>query len=185
MRGERDWINTYRGAKFWPCDPDPEEIDIHDVAHALSLQCRFTGHVKWFYSVAEHSVRVAEKCPPEDRLWGLLHDAAEAYLVDLARPVKHQPAMWAYRDAEYKLMSAVCTRFQLHPEQPASVTEADHRMLVTEASCLMNHHPDWLRDWPYQPYEEVIHPMNPFEAERRFLGLFETLYVPRYQQPAA
>ncbi len=173
MRSSRDWINTYTGVKFWPCDPFPEEIDIRDIAHALSMQCRFTGHVKYFYSVAEHCIRVADKCPPADKLWGLLHDAAEAYLVDLARPVKHQAAMQPYRDAEHKIMAAVCARFDLSPTQPQSVTEADHRMLITEAHSLMNCHADWIRDWPYVAYDEQIWPLTPHEAEAQFLVLFE------------
>ncbi len=173
MRAERDWINTFTGRKFWPVDPYPSEIDIRDIAHALSMQCRFTGHSREFYSVAQHSIHVSEMCDAEDRLWGLLHDAAEAYLVDLARPVKHQPALRPYRDAEHKIMAAVATRFGLTAEQPESVTIADHRMLTTEAQQLMNQHPDWLV-WSDlgEPYPITLRPMPPAEAEAIFLQRF-------------
>lgn len=177
-RPEKDWINTYMGKKFWPCDPHVDEIDIHDIAHALSMQCRFTGHVHRFYSVAEHSIRVSWKSDPKDQLWGLLHDAAEAYLIDLARPVKHQPGMAAYRDAEHKIMLAVRERFGLEGEQPVSVTLADHRMLITESHQLMNRHPDWFVNWPKlgEPYSDVrIAAWSPRNAERLFLNQFEML----------
>ena len=77
------WLQTYTGIQFWPLDPRPEEIDIQDIAHALSLLCRFNGHCQRFYSVAEHSVHVSTILAPEFGLWGLLHDAAEAYLSDI------------------------------------------------------------------------------------------------------
>src|ERR1039457_118422 len=85
------FIGTFSGLRFWPLDPNPEKILIDDIAHALAHQCRFGGHASRFYSVAEHSVHVSRLCPPEDALWGLLHDASEAYLVDLPRPLKQLP----------------------------------------------------------------------------------------------
>ena len=88
-----DWIQTMSGVIFYPLDPRPEEIRIEDIAHALSHQCRFAGHCREFYSVAEHSVRVSRELPQEFMLWGLLHDASEAYLVDLPRPIKRWSAM--------------------------------------------------------------------------------------------
>lgn len=84
-----DWIQTYTGRQFWPLDPKPEEVCIEDIAHALSQQCRYAGHTIRFYSVAQHSVEIALRVPRAAALWGLLHDAAEAYLVDLPRPVKY------------------------------------------------------------------------------------------------
>ncbi|MFG0247924.1 MAG: phosphohydrolase, partial [Phycisphaeraceae bacterium JB051] len=77
------WIQTYTGKAFYPLREDPGIIDIRDIAHALSLQCRFNGHCSDFYSVAQHSVHVSEVVPQAFALWGLLHDAAEAYMSDL------------------------------------------------------------------------------------------------------
>ena len=112
------FIGTFSGLRFWPLDPNPEKILIADIAHALAHQCRFGGHASKFYSVAEHSVHVSQLCLPEDALWGLLHDASEAYLVDLPRPLKLLPEFAPYREAERRLQRAVALRFGLPPDQP-------------------------------------------------------------------
>ncbi|MBF0612521.1 MAG: hypothetical protein HQL55_15470, partial [Magnetococcales bacterium] len=78
-----NWIQTFTGRQFWPLAPVLEHIHVQDIAHALSLLCRFNGHCQKFYSVAEHSLHVATILPPELAGWGLLHDASEAYLADL------------------------------------------------------------------------------------------------------
>ena len=85
MKRKGDWMQTHSGIQFWPLDPRPEDILIEDIAHALSNQCRFAGHCCFHYSVAQHSVLVSENVPAQDAMWGLLHDAGEAYLVDLPR----------------------------------------------------------------------------------------------------
>lgn len=84
----KPWIQTFTGKQFWPLTPKAEDVCIEDIAHALAFKCRFGGHCKTFYSVAEHSCRVAEILRPEHQLIGLLHDAAEAYLPDVAAPIK-------------------------------------------------------------------------------------------------
>lgn len=175
MRSNRERISTYTGRWFWPLDPRAEEVDIRDIAHALSMQCRFTGHTRRFYSVAEHSVRVSRRVPAPDQLWALLHDASEAYLIDLARPVKHQPEMAVYRNAEKRIMRVVCERFALSEAQPPSVTEADHRMLVTEAHALMNYGRELTEAWSDlgEPYVEVIAGWDPKRAEHEFLVAFD------------
>lgn len=171
-RNNTDWINTYTGRQFWPLAPSVEDVDIQDIAHALSLQCRFTGHVREFYSVAQHCCLVAERVPLGDRLWALLHDAPEAYLIDLARPVKRAPAMKGYRDAETRLMDVIARRFGLTGACPESVHEADNRMLMTEAHALMTMHPQWLHEAPWQPYTGGIDPWAPEIARGRFLHRF-------------
>jgi hypothetical protein len=125
-------IRTFTGRLIDPCAPDPAKIHIDDIAHALSLACRFLGHTDCFYSVAQHSVLVSELVPPPDALWGLLHDAAEAYLCDLPAPIKQAPGMWFYRSAEALLGRAVACRFGLPPEMPESVKLADRAVLATE-----------------------------------------------------
>jgi len=78
------YLSTFTGKKFFPFAPHPHQIDIRDIAHGLSLLCRFSGQCPYFFSVAEHSIYVADNL----KLEGLLHDASEAYLADLPRPVK-------------------------------------------------------------------------------------------------
>jgi hypothetical protein len=162
-----DWIQTYSGITFYPMEPRPEEILLPDIAHALSMLCRFTGHVKQFYSVAQHSVLVSHYCDPADALWGLLHDASEAYMCDVASPVKRLPFMDTYRIYERQLMGAILERFGLPLDEPVSVKIADKRMLYTEARDLMRPvHPDW--NWLGIPYDEIITPWIPEFAEQVF-----------------
>lgn len=138
-----DWIQTYTGKAFWPLDPRADEVNILDIAHALSNICRYTGHVSRFYSVAEHSVLVSLNVPPEYAMWGLLHDASEAYLTDIARPVKKY--LTNYRDIEHGIMSAVAEHFLLQGDEPEIVKVADNRILLDEKAALFRHHPP--RPW--------------------------------------
>lgn len=171
-----DWMQTFTGIQFWPIDPRPEEICIEDIAHALSNQCRYSGHVKRFYSVAEHSVRVAWHIKPPHRFWGLMHDAPEAYLVDLARPLKHYSRLGdAYREIEEPLMKCICERFGLSPAEPLEVKTADNELLITEKRDLMGLAPAKWREENIQPLREIIYPWAPEVAERKFLELFHAL----------
>src|SRR4051812_30250690 len=88
VRSERvgNWMQTFTGRQFWPVDPRADEIAIEDIARALAMTCRFGGHVRFHYSVAQHSFLVSLVCSPEHALWGLLHDASEAYLGDVVWP---------------------------------------------------------------------------------------------------
>lgn len=163
-----DWMQTYTGRVFWPLEPRPEDVDIVDIAHALANLCRYGGHSKVFYSVAHHSVLVSQIVPPADALWGLMHDSAEAYVIDLIRPIKHSEGAHWYREAEARVMAAICERFGLPKKQPASVDEADLVMLATERRDLMAPPPrPWRRDGT--PLAEHIYPWTPQRAEMEFL----------------
>jgi uncharacterized protein len=167
MPRQGDWCQMFTGRQFWPLDPRAEDIDPVDIIISLSRQCRFTGHTKYFYSVAQHSVLVARQLPEHLKLWGLLHDASEAYLVDVPRPLKKLPGFEAYREAEARVMACVCERFGIAVEQPREVTLADHRMLATEARDLMPDKPTaW--NWMPEPYEQVIDPWPHHKAARVF-----------------
>jgi len=171
--GSKDWIQTYTGKQFYPFDPNPDDICLEDVAHALALQCRFTGHCRTFYSVAQHSVIVSELSGKEFALWGLLHDASEAYLTDVASPVKHTEAFAAYRDAEALIMRAVCKRFGLSDEMPAIVHEADNIALISEAKALMGDISRWNIDDPHKIIN--IMPQTWEQAEWTFKATFWSL----------
>lgn len=126
-----DWIQTFTGDAMWPMDPRVDEIRIEDIAHSLSMLCRFGGHCLRFYSVAEHSVLLSMVVAPEHAMWALLHDASEAYLTDVPRPVKAY--LPGYKEAERHLQSVIAARFGLPGEIPEDVHEADSRIIADEA----------------------------------------------------
>lgn len=175
---DNHWIITYTGKRFWPLDPRIEDICIEDIAHSLSNLCRFNGHCISFYSVAEHSVLVSENCKPENALWGLLHDAAEAYIGDMLRPLKRNPDFAEkFRAVEAELMACVKIKFGLSFEEPKEVREVDVNMLMTEkpqVTTLNNH------VWTDIQGTGVVLPVTikfwePKVAESYFLMRFECL----------
>jgi len=171
-------IITASGHWFNVLDPNPDEVRIEDIAHALANQCRFTGHTSQFYSVAQHSVLVSWHCDPEDALAGLLHDASEAYLSDIARPVKKHPDFGPfYLAAEEKLTAAVYKHFGLDiTAPPASVKLADDLMLRTEARDLM---PDEFPVYEGDTLPAAISGISPQNAYIGFMDRFEQLYGDR------
>lgn len=169
------WIQTYTGIKFFPLRPKKEDISIEDIAHALSMQCRFTGHVKKFYSIAQHSVYVSYLCDSSDALYGLLHDASEAYVSDVSSPLKKLEEFKAYINVEKNLQSKIYDSFGLNADTPKSVKKADMVMLATEARDLMSPiHVDWRNR--EEPYLFNINPLSPEESKEIFLKRFEQLY---------
>lgn len=176
-------IETFTGRTFDPLDPKFADVNVEDIAHALSNQCRFSGHTRHFYSVAEHSVRVSLWLRDEAleshevQLWGLLHDGSEAYLVDLPRPLKATKEIgFGYRAVEVNVQRAVCQRFGLCLSQPDIVTEADEVLLATEVRDLMHpEKPYWgkLRRKPTS--EQRIIPWSSEAAKSAFLRRFDFL----------
>lgn len=167
-------IQTFTGKVFDVFNPDPDLICVEDIAHALSNQCRFTGHVQAFYSVAQHSVLVSDLAM-DFPLYGLLHDASEAYLTDVASPIKHHPEFEFYRKVEAKLQDVIYRRFGLYPVTPPSVKEADGMALRMEAQQMMGP----LKvdgDWNSGPVKkELIMPLHSTIAEKLFLRAFKAL----------
>lgn len=166
-----DWIHTFSGGRFWPMDPHAEDVEIVDIAHSLAMQCRFAGHCIRFYSVAEHCVLLSRVVPPLHALWALLHDASEAYLVDVPRPVK--PYLTGYREAEALVMMAVCRRFGLDYAMPQAVHEADWRILGDERANLSPCVAEWSD--PPRPLGVELQFWPPERAEVEFLARFEAL----------
>lgn len=160
-------MQTFTGRAFWPLDPRAEEVDRLDIAHALGNLCRYGGHVRRFYSVAEHCVLMSLAVSPENALAALLHDATEAYVIDLPRPLKrHFPE---YRAAEAKVWTQVATHFGIAEELPAEVHEADNRILLNERDALMAAPPlDWVLG-DLAPLPVTIRAWSPSEAELLWL----------------
>ncbi|MEO3386031.1 hypothetical protein [Mesorhizobium sp. CAU 1741] len=168
-----EWMQTFSGGQFWPLDPRADEVNIVDIASALSMQCRYAGHVLQFYSVAEHSVHLANYMrDPDEKRWALLHDASEAYLVDVPRPVK--PYLEGYKAAETRVMEAVCLRYGLSPQMPRAVHEADNRIIADERCNLAACVAPW--DYHEEPLGVGLDFMPPWMAKRAFLDLFYALF---------
>jgi hypothetical protein len=174
MTRVKPYFRTFTGRRVHPLDPMPDEINIFDVARALSHQCRFLGHTSVFYSVAQHSVLVSHLVPTKDALWGLVHDASEAFLGDLPSPIKRDPEMASYRVAEDRLMWAVCERYDLPPEMPASVRQADRVMLATEFRDITGvADREWIKkECGVEPLPHHIEAWLPAVAEAQFMDRF-------------
>jgi len=183
-RTEDTFIRTFTGRKFWPLNPDPADLCIEDIAHALSQTCRFTGHTWTTYSFAEHSVRVSETVQslmierrlcwdPRVTLWALLHDAPGAYLQTLPSPLKRSPHLGPlYRAYEALVMEAVIDRFGLDSIEPPIVKEADEILLATEKRDLITGSQP---DGGYAPLAGVIDPWSAQLAKGFFLQRFRQL----------
>jgi hypothetical protein len=168
------WIETYTGRAFQPMNPDPLRISIRDIAHALSFKCRYTGHCSAFYSVAEHSVLMAgSTIDREVAQWCLLHDATEAYLPDVPRPLKPYIPGWA--EIENRVEVAVAKRFQLRLPKPDVVKTLDTRILLTEAADLL---PSRGEKWEIdaRPLDVRLEFWAPPVAEGMFLRMYDTLF---------
>ncbi len=167
------FMQTYTGKAFYPLNPKVEDIDPVDIAHALSMLCRYGGHSQKFYSVGEHCVLMSEAVLPESAAHALLHDAAEAYMGDMIRPLK--VSMPWYRTAEDVLMGDICTRFKIARYFPLEVRDADNRIVVNEHAALMPGGPHWNMLDGLEPLPVEIHGWDPPTAERKYLDRMRAL----------
>jgi len=182
-RTEHNFTRTYTGRMFWPLNPHAEDIDVLDVAHHLSNECRFNGATYRHYSVAQHAVLVSHLAARialaqsrsrgrfdyarEIALWGLHHDDSEAYLRDMIRPIKKAPGLGdVYKVIERRMMVAVIERFDLTPHEPSIVKIADEIIGDSEGR-------DLVRGYIVKPnaetLPETIVPLRPEDAEAAYL----------------
>lgn len=161
------WMQTFTGRAFYPLDPRVEDVDPADIAHALSMICRYGGHAQRFLSVAEHCVLMSQAVLPESALWALLHDATEAYMGDMIRPLKRQ--MPDYVAAENRLMEVIAERFGLVGLCPSEVKAADNRILRNERAAVLGPAPlPWASEEQMPPLDVTIHCWSPQEAEEQY-----------------
>lgn len=175
------FIQTVSGRRVNPFALATADIDIDDIAQALANQCRFGGHCRRFYSVAQHSCLVADLVRAQGgdgtaSLWALLHDAPEAYLSDLPHPLKHFSTFGRlYREAEDKLQQAITEHFGLPPEPPAALREADRALLGAERLALMAETWEWPELRGVEPANVAIDPWPPERAAQEFLSRYHAL----------
>lgn len=181
------YMSTYSGLKYWPKDPHLAEIEIEDIAHALALQCRYNGHCRTFYSVAQHSVLVSIEVERllgyapgwrEVAMWGLCHDNSEAYIGDMISPLKYE--MPEFQRVEALNLEAQIKRFNLRPSrQPPIVTFVDRVLYATERRDLkpLRAPPGtWVNvEYEVAPLPDPIVPWDCLVAETAFLERFREL----------
>lgn len=177
MNTRNAWISTYTGKQFFLLHPTAKSIDIHDIAHSLAMQCRWTGHSVYHYSVAQHSYYCSFLVPRGYELEALLHDASEAYCGDLNRPLKHfTPAGKAYRAQEAIVMNAIRVKFHLPLLESPFVKDADDQMLYAEKRQIVKGKHKWgtTRGSGQSARVKIVR-WNPWKAERMFLRRFKEL----------
>lgn len=186
---DSEWIQTYTGGKFWPLDPQPDDVDITDIAHGLALTTRYNRQAKFPYSVAQHSVLLADNCPAEMALLALMHDAHEAYspFGDVSRPVKGAPGVKVLVESvEDRIDRAIATKFSLPwPIKNKAIAALDTRILLDERAQVLTHTTHvWGLPADLKPLGVHIEPWSWQVARERFLGAFDR-YSKLYRSPEA
>lgn len=175
---DEGWMQTFTGKKFFPLKPNVDDICIEDIAHHLSMLCRYNGATKMYYSVAQHSVLVSKQYEDRGhRLAGLLHDASEAYFGDFIRPLKYQPEFKFVLEADERLQELINAKFGLEPFAHTLVKDADIAVFLAEAhtDALMSpRHPDW--KLPESQSIAGFSPWSPETAEAIFLREFTSIF---------
>ncbi|MCX6277688.1 MAG: hypothetical protein NT004_06305 [Bacteroidetes bacterium] len=157
---ESNKVRTFMGREIDPILPDPELINLVDIAHSLSNICRWNGHAQRFYSVAQHCIFVANLCENhEDKISAMFHDASEAYISDITRPVKRH--LLNYLQIEENLMKIIAAKFGFQYPLSAAVTEAD----------------DYAVKWEYHNIvlNDRAQALPPVQAKRAFMEAIEIL----------
>lgn len=180
---------VFSGGYICPVNPIPSEILLEDIARGLAYRCRWGGQTRRYYSVAEHSILVACQCSDDFRLWGLLHDAAEAYIGDIPAPMKdlvwfHVPdergviCKVPYAEVEGRIMEAVIEALAPHlvKGMPDEVHEAD--LIIRE----------WERREYVDPASRVNSievPLGPEDARHEWLSKFSALLAFELEREAS
>jgi hypothetical protein len=161
------------GAWFDFCAPADSDFTIEDIAQGLANICRYSGQCSSFYSVAEHSVLVSEVAAGFE-FEGLLHDAAEAFMGDITRPLKQ--ILPEYKRIEHEVETAIFERFGISSTPAPEVKRADLRVLAAEQQQIMPKGTDWwVQSEKIIPAPVVVRHLPPDEAKQLFLARYEAL----------
>jgi 5'-deoxynucleotidase YfbR-like HD superfamily hydrolase len=175
-----DFIYTYTGRKFYATNPRVCDIELEDIIWALSKICRFGNHCHMHYSVAQHSVLASYLVPEHLALTTLMHDASEAYMGDIVRPLKRYPELAKVVEGiERRISIAISKMYGLVYPLPPEVIKADNIMLFTEKRDVM-HHIDqsvqWVAEEKYEKLRFTIRPCSESKARQMFRNRFYELY---------
>ena len=174
------YLQTVSGRWVNPFDPDPDQLDAGDIARALANQCRFGGHCRVFYSVAQHSVIVSEVVEErgfdvEECFAALMHDATEAYLGDMPHPLKHRsPLGAAFKEAEDRLEEALREHFRIKPGVP-EIKRVDRSLLAAERRAFSSEEWHWPELEGVEPLEIELTAWSPDEAAETFARRYAEL----------
>ena len=177
-----NYITTYTGIHFYPTEPKSEDLDIRDIAHALSLLCRGNGHVKYFLSVGQHCIRCAREASARgygDRiaLICLLHDASEAYMSDVPRPTKREIPV--YTEWEEHLLAIIYEKYlggQPTEEEAHIMKQIDDDVLYYDLLELLSEPSDRPAPQMLEAFDYTS--FRPFhEVEEEYLQLFESYRI--------
>ena len=162
-----NWMQTRVGHILYPFKPDPDKIDIRDIASGLAKCCRWAGQCEGFFSVAQHSIIVSKLCSPPNALWGLMHDSPEAYTRDMIKPIK--AGLGDYNELEFLFLEAIAKKFELILPIPDEVKEIDHLVTATESHYLMKATPEIKKEFPRVIDKIDIYPWEWQRAEGEYL----------------
>ena len=158
------WSTMWTGGNFYAFDPKPEEVVLEDIIVSLAKQCRFNGSCSEFYSVAQHSVLVAEMVPDRWKRAALFHDATEAYIGDIIKPIKYSIPI--IKEVEDKIWSVIAGKYNLPKVLPECVHKADVQMCSNEKRDFLPHAPEW-RNMPKAKGPRIV-PLGWKAAENLF-----------------
>jgi len=177
-------IEIVSGKLAFPLAPRVADINIKDIAHALGNKCRYTGHCREFYSIAQHSVIVSELVDRRLALAGLLHDSSEYLLPDVSTPVK--PRLKGFKEIEEGVLDAVFKKFGLmaircNQEDMAEIKKADWYSMALEVRDLMHADNEYWAQWPLPDIDphfydcDLTNPWGPKESREKFMDRYEYL----------
>lgn len=174
------FLSTFGGGKLYPLGPNPADINIEDIAHSLSNLCRYNGHTSEFWSVAAHSIEICKRLLEREysldmAFAGLMHDASEAYLQDIPRPIK--PLVLGYAQWEENLEYTIANKFKMIYPYPSPIHQFDMGLALDE---IANFFPEGSEAWKRAGIERrdlhpVLRPKSPLHGKTEFLKLFRYL----------
>lgn len=171
------YVETFTGRRLYYDNLSVDGICILDIAHALSNICRFTGHTREFYSVAQHSVLVADNLDTlAEKRAGLLHDATEAYVNDLPSPLKACTDLGDYKNLENRIHTIIDEKYNVNDGMTPNIKRVDLEALFTEKRDVLANASDWGWGYEIQHFNERIVPLPPKEAKELFMKRFAELF---------